>query len=438
MAIAPKDEFGTAVSKKTSVPPKKTAAPKPTVAPKPAVPSSNFTYYNPLSGSTTPPSPTINGQAVLSKLTGGQTLTDAEKRYLNLPVTPATTSTSTTSNTTPAGGGNNTPDKPVWKKAGTVMTLQGPVDVDANGIAENGSVPVASNDDSSIDKTTNELSASDKDAYALLKEVFINYGLEELVPAITKLMSNNVGPNQASLMLKTNPEYNAAYIKRFAGNEARRKAGLNVLSEAEYLDLENSYSQTLNAYGVKNYFGTTTEAKRNAMANIIGNDISATEFKDRVETVVTRVNNADPKIKETLKNFYDIKDDDLTSYFLNPKDNLPKLQEKVTAAEIGAAAANQKLAYSKATAEDLARFGITKEQAQEGYSTIGEIMPTATKLGEIYGDQYTQATAEQEVFKGTASAKRKRQQLAEREAASFSGSSGRLRTGKAKGNEGSF
>lgn len=287
-------------------------------------------------------------------------------------------------------------------------------------------------------KSVDGLSDSDKDAYALLKEVFINYGLEELVPAITKLMSNNVGPNQASLMLKTNPEYNAAYIKRFAGNEARRKAGLNVLSEAEYLDLENSYTQTLNAFGLKNYFGATTEAKRNAMANIIGSDISATEFKDRVDTVVTRVNNADPKIKETLKTFYGIKEDDLTSYFLNPADNLPKLQEKVAAAEIGAAAANQKLAYSKATAEDLAKFGITKAQAQEGYSTIGEIMPTASKLGEIYGDKYDQATAEAEVFKGTASAKRKRQQLAEREAASFSGSSGRMRTGRPTGNTGQF
>ena len=275
-----------------------------------------------------------------------------------------------------------------------------------------------------VPKSLGGLSETDKDAYALLKEVFMSYGLEELVPSITKLMSNNVGPNQASLMLKTNPEYNAPYLKRFGGNEARRKAGLNVLSEAEYLDLENSYSQTLNAYGLKNYFGTTIDAKRTAMSNIIGNDISATEFKERVDTVVTRVNNADPKIKETLKTFYGIKEEDLTSYFLNPTDNLPKLQEKVAAAEIGAAAANQSLAYSKTSAEDLAKFGITKAQAQEGYSTIGEVLPTASKLGDIYGDQYTQAIAEQEVFKGTASAKRKRTQLAEREKASFSGSSG--------------
>lgn len=283
-----------------------------------------------------------------------------------------------------------------------------------------------------------ELSDSDKDAYALLKEVFTSYGLEELIPAIERLMSNNVGPNQASLMLKTNPEYNAAYLKRFAGNEARRKAGLNVLSEAEYLDLENSYSQTLKAYGLNNYFGATTDLKRSGMANIIGNDISATEFKDRVDTVVTRVSSADPKIKETLRSFYDIKDEDLTAYFLNPTDNLVKLKEKVTAAEIGAAAASQNLAFSRASAEDLAKFGITRAQAVEGYSTIGEIMPTANKLSNIYGDSYSQGTAEEEIFKGTASAKRKRQQLAEKEIGSFSGTSGRARLSQQGSNTGSF
>lgn len=287
-------------------------------------------------------------------------------------------------------------------------------------------------------QVSEELSAEQRDAYALLEETFRLYGLESMVPAIKKLMMNNVGSNQASLMLKTDPEYNAAYIKRFSGNEARRKAGLNVLSEAEYLDLENSYMKTLKAYGQSNFFGIDANSRQAAMANIIGSDISATEFKDRIDTVVTRVNNADKRIKDTLRSFYDINDEDLVGYFLNPKENLPKLQEKVTAAEIGAAATGQGLMTSRAGAEALAQFGVTQEQAREGYAAIGEVLPTATKLGEIYGDKYTQATAEEEVFKGLASAKRKRQQLAERETAAFSGSAGRLRSGRARGNEGAF
>lgn len=277
-------------------------------------------------------------------------------------------------------------------------------------------------------------STVDVDAYTLLEQTFRDYGLEELVPVIQGYMDKDLGANQAALELRKEP----AYQKRFKGNETRRAVGLNVLSEAEYLNLENSYSETLRAYGLQNYFGPDRTSKVIAMADIIGNDISAVEFKDRIDTVVTRVQNSDPTIKSTLRSFYNITDDDLVSYFLNPKDNLPKLQEKVTSAEIGAAAKGQGLTTSVEAASALAQFGVTKQQAQEGYQAIGTILPTATKLGQIYGDQYTQATAEEEVFKGTASAQRKRQKLAALEEASFGGSSGRMRTGKATGNQGTF
>jgi hypothetical protein len=274
----------------------------------------------------------------------------------------------------------------------------------------------------------------DEDAYSLLEQTFKDYGLEELVPVIKGYMDRNLGANQAALELRKEP----AYQRRFKGNETRRAIGLNVLSEAEYLTLEDSYSQTLRAYGLQNYFGANASSKQQAMADIIGNDISPTEFKERIDTVVTRVQNSDPAIKSTLRSFYDITDEDIVSYFLNPKDNLPKLQEKVTSAEIGAAARGQGLATSAAAATALAQFGVTKQEAQEGYQAIGAILPTATKLGDIYGDQYTQATAEEEVFKGTASAARKRQRLASLEEAQFGGAAGRLRTGKTTGNQGAF
>lgn len=274
----------------------------------------------------------------------------------------------------------------------------------------------------------------DENAYAILEQTFRDYGLEELVPVIQGYMDRNLGANQATIELRKEPAYQA----RFAGNETRRKVGLNVLSEAEYLNLENSYNETLRAYGLQNYFGNDRIAKQKAAADIIGNDISAVEFKDRVDTVVTRVSNSDPTIKSTLRSFYNITDDDLVSYFLNPKENLPKLQQKVTTAEIGAAATTQGLKTSLEAASALAEFGVTKQQAQEGYQAIGAVLPTATKLGEIYNQGYTQQEAEQEVFKGLASARRKREQLVAQEEASFSGSSGRLRTGKSRANEGAF
>ena len=351
-----------------------------------------------------------------------------------------------------------------WTKAATVQTASGPVDVDANGVAQDGSTPVAASTtttgggtatlvDTIIDDYGNSIgiysdgsrktlissgrtyrTTVDEDAYAIIQKTLEDNNLGSLAKVVQGYMDRGLGANQAALELRKEPEYQ----KRFAGNEARRKAGLNVLSEAEYLALEDSYMRTSKFFGIANELGTDQETRQANMANLIAGDVDAIEFKERVDTVVTRVKSADKTTKNTFSTFFGIKDEDLISYFLNPEQNLPKLQEKVTAAEIGAAAITQDLATSKDAATALAQLGITRESARAGYEAIGEVLPTGRKLGEIYGDQYTQQTAEQEVFEGLASAKRKRQQLAEREVGSFSRSSGRLRTGRSEGNTGQF
>jgi hypothetical protein len=283
--------------------------------------------------------------------------------------------------------------------------------------------------------STSDISKETQDAFAILKSALSNYGLETLYPAIEGYMKSGLGPEQAKLKIKQEPVYQA----RFAGNEKRRTAGLNVLSEAEYLALEDAYSQTLKAYGQQTYFGSTRQARQATMAELIGGDVSATEFKDRIDLAVTRVNNADPLVKEQLKAFYKIEDADLVGYFLSPKENLPKLEEKVKAAEIGSAAALQNLGTSLATAEDLAKFGVDLATARRGYAAIANVLPTAEKLGQIYSEEgivYDQATAEAETFKGLASAQRKRLQLAEKEIAAFSGRSGVNRASLTQGSAG--
>jgi len=280
-------------------------------------------------------------------------------------------------------------------------------------------------------------STVDVDAYTLLENTFKDYGLEELVPEIKRFMEEGLGVNQASVELRKT----TSYINRFRGNEIRRAAGLNVIDEATYLQLEDSYNETLRAFGLQGYFGADRKVSQSKMADIIGNDISATEFKDRIDTVVTRVNNSDPNIKATLKSFYGIQDDDLVKYFLNPKENLPKLQEKVLSAEIGNEALKQNLLTDVTSATALAKLGITQEQAREGYQGIANVLPTTTKLGQIYGEEginYTQKTAEEEVFGQLESAKRKRLRLAEKEVGSFSGTSGLARGALNSGNSSAF
>lgn len=268
----------------------------------------------------------------------------------------------------------------------------------------------------------------DEDAYEILRLTFKEYGLDddELLKEIQGYMERGLGSERAGLELKKT----TAYTTRFSGNEARRSAGLNVLSEAAYLELEDAYSETLRAYGLQGYFGTDRKKAQAKMGELIGNDIAAPEFKQRIDTVVTRVNNADPNVKATLKSFYNIEDTDLVKYFLSPKENLPMLQQKVTAAEIGNEALKQNLITNVNSAQALAQMGITQAEAREGYSEISQILPTTTKLGQIYGEEginYTQQTAEEERFGELDSARRKRLRLAEKEVGTFSGQSGVVR-----------
>jgi len=298
-----------------------------------------------------------------------------------------------------------------------VNTTTGALTPKVNTGGNNSGGNTSGNKDAVVDKDT-------RDAFALLTSTFALYGLDELASVIAGYMKQGLTSNEAIIELRQNKIYQT----RFAGNTARTTAGLNALSEGEYLALEDSYSETLRAYGQQTLLGTDKKTRQASMANIIGGDISAVEFKDRVSTVVTRVENADPLVKSTLRDFYKITDTELVSYFLSPKENLPRLQEKVTAAEIGSAALAQGgLTTNMTSAESLAKFGVDLATARKGYSTISEVLPTATKLSQIYKEDkinYNQQVAEEEVFKGLASAQRKRTQLAEKEIASFKGSSG--------------
>jgi hypothetical protein len=309
-------------------------------------------------------------------------------------------------------------------KTGMVVTTQ-----DGKRITNNPPPPPGGGGDDGGDDEPDkpkEISDATRDAFAALTDLFASYGLESLAGEIAGYMTQGLTAAEALIKLKTNP--GGAYAKRFAGNFTRVKNGLNAISEAAYIGLENSYASTLKSYGLGNMVSLNREDNYKKFADYIAGDISADEFKDRVDTVVTRVQNADASIKSTLKAFYpEITDADLIGYFLNPKENLPKLQEKVTASEIGAAATGMGLATNVGTATDLARYGIDKAEAREGYSTIAGVLPTATKLGDIYnesGIKYAQAEGEAEVFKGSQDAATKRKRLASMERAAFGGSSG--------------
>ena len=256
-----------------------------------------------------------------------------------------------------------------------------------------------------------------ENAISVLTDRFTRYGLASLVPRIKQLAISGASESTITLQLQESEEYKT----RFKANQDRIKKGLRVLDPSDYLNLEDDYRQILRAYGLKAF---DTDAY---VQQFIANDIATTELSNRVVTAVQRVQNADPAVLTTLRSFYGISDNDLVAYVLDPNQQFQKIERQVAAAEIGAAAGLQGISTGVPVAEQLAAQGVTKAQAQKGYATIADILPTAEKLSGIYDKtlpSYGLAEAEQEVFNTLASAQRKRRALAEREIAEFSGASG--------------
>lgn len=260
-----------------------------------------------------------------------------------------------------------------------------------------------------------KLATQTTDTMTVLADRFAKYGLTSLVGKIKELAISGATESTITLQLAETPEYQA----RFKANTQRLKKNLTVLSPGDYLAAEDSYRQVLRAYGLNQFDNDEY------VSQFIANDVSPTELSNRVVTAVQRVQNADPTVAKTLRDYYGVGSGDMVAYVLDPEQQFQKIQRQVAAAEIGTAARVQGLEAGVNVSEQLAAQGITQAQAQKGYATIADILPTASKLSEIYGgDAYTQATAEQEVFNSLASAQRARQKLTSQEVASFSGASG--------------
>jgi hypothetical protein len=266
--------------------------------------------------------------------------------------------------------------------------------------------------------------AEKQDAFATIRDTMRSYGftdaeMGQLSAYIEGAIVNpDIGPQSAILGMRNLD----VYKQRFAGNTARVAAGKNALSEYDYLQQENAYSEYMKSYGVDNL------ATRDQFKTLIGNDVSATELNKRLGLAVDRVKNSDPEIMTQLKSYYpNVTDKDLITYFLNPKDALPELERKVTVSEISAAAVNQGFAADKTGAEGLAAYGVTRDKALTGYQDIKTVLPTSEKLSSIYGEaniKYDKAMGEAEFLKNNADAAENRRRLKSMERAAFQGDSG--------------
>lgn len=264
------------------------------------------------------------------------------------------------------------------------------------------------------------LEGTNRDAFLAIESLFKSYGLESLAPKIFDYVKNGFSGDTVSILLQDTAEYK----KRFAGNEARKAAGLPVLSPGEYLSTEDSYRQIMQQAGLpKGYYDQPGD-----FANWIGKDVSPTEIQSRVDLATQATILASPDYKKAL-NQMGVDDSHLTAYFLDQGKALPFLQKAAATATIGAQALASGLGFDQSYTEQLATAGVTQDQAKQGYQDIAQSMNTMQSLGKIYGDAWTQREAEQSTFQGQAGATAKKNRLLSQERGAFTGATGGARGG---------
>jgi hypothetical protein len=274
------------------------------------------------------------------------------------------------------------------------------------------------------DALTQKRKASES-AYSLLYDQFSRMGLGSLVQPLQRFIQDGISDAEFTIRLRETD----AYKKRFAANEQRIKKGFAALSEADYLDLEDRYQGVMRQYGLpESYYQRGELGRQEGFEKLLAADVRDDELADRLNVAYNRVINAAPEIKESLKQFYpDITNGDILAYTLDPEKAILDIKRKVTSAEIGAGAMQAGLKTGVARAEELQRYGVTKETAQQGFGTIASGLERGRQLSNIYQQPtYTQEVAETEVFAlpDADKARRQRRKLGQLETATFSGSTG--------------
>ena len=264
------------------------------------------------------------------------------------------------------------------------------------------------------------LKGENRDAFLALETVFKNYGLGSLAGKIYDYVKNGYSSDTISILLQDTKEYKA----RFAANEARTKAGLPVLSPADYINTENAYRQLLRSSGLPEGFYDSNKD----FTEWIAKDVSPTEIQSRVDLATQATALANPYFKQAL-NQMGIDDGHMAAYFLDVDRALPLLQKAAATAQVGGAALAQGLTFDKTFAEQLATSGVSASEAQQGFSQVAQELGTMKELGNIYGQHWSQQESEQSVFGTSAGASAKKAGLVGQERGAFGGASGGAKAG---------
>lgn len=258
-----------------------------------------------------------------------------------------------------------------------------------------------------------------KSAFDILADIFRSYGMEISADLDTILRDMLTGGYEASDINLFMPEIQktTSFKKRFPGFDARVSNGYNAIDIPTYLQLENQYHRILQQAGLPEGFYDDPSD----FGQWIANNVSVDEVAERTTLAVRTAQSIDPTMRSMLTQFYGLTTGDLAAYFLDQSRALPTIERQYNSAQVATWAKRAGFEVTDISRfEDLTDKGVTGEQAAQAYGTVKQLSDTVGRMASVYGETYSQADAENDVFFNQSE---KRQRIVSREQASFSGRS---------------
>lgn len=203
-----------------------------------------------------------------------------------------------------------------------------------------------------------------------LKAILDYYGLGSLFDRLDRVIQDDPSLVLQPTFLLNSVRDTAEFKQRFRGNDVRRQRGLPELSPADYVAIEDGYRQTLRANSMPRGFYDTEED----FSRFIGSDVRPDELNNRIRLGYNAVMEAEPGTKAELQRLYGLQDSDLAAFFIDPE----RFQQsdairKAESAKIASEARRQAgITLEQQQAEALAREGISRQEAAQGFATISE------------------------------------------------------------------
>jgi hypothetical protein len=187
-----------------------------------------------------------------------------------------------------------------------------------------------------------------------------------------------------------------AFANLYPGMAIRAKNGLPPITVAQYQALQDSYYQSASAVGITpamlNGIATAGGATGDAVAQLIGNDVSPSEVTARLTNGYNAAVNANPETMKLLQEYYPTVFPQgsggqapgtgaLLAYYLDPANTVTTLQNQVTAAQIGTEGVNSQFGgIPVAQAQKLQQAGVTQSTARSTFNSLAKLTPFETTL----------------------------------------------------------